>query len=343
LIQKADEDQETREYLEDVRTFILKESATENVDERNLRRRSSQLIDRGRDLIDKYRYADEVDYFLNCSDELMENISNDEFISILKHHAGIVANDLSYTDDSGVQHIDTEMLGKIRSVIVPIIADSLKYIPMTRIEGSDDKKDFWIDNIVLCAYDIIPDRVRVQIESDSELSVRDIEVKKAYTRLVVTLKEIRTELKDVDFYFHKKSFPEMTESGRFTLRLGGDGASLVITFNIEQTAGDPQPRLTNGTADFHIHKMDIDFDKSSLKHSVLVPMTTGLFKSRIHRTIESGVENNLQKMIDNVGVRLTESLAQVNRPLVSRLEAVKRTMQATEVAQTYEKRREKLE
>jgi len=299
-------------------------------------------MEKGRGLIEKYRYADELNDFLNSADKLMENINNDECVSLLKHHAGIVVSDLSYTDAAGKTHLDTDMLNKIRSIIVPIIADTLKYIPIPRIEDTDEYRDYWLDNIVLCGYDAVPEKVRVQIETDSELNVRDIEVKKSYTRLVLTLKEIKTELKDMDFYYKRKSFPEMTENGKFTLRLGGDGASLVIDFNIEQSSGKA-PVLTDGKATFNIHQMDIIYDKSSLTHALITPMITSMLKKSIQKNIEITVENTLQKLIDNIGNRLTEALAEVNRPLTSRLDFVKQTIMGTEIGQTFEKRREKLE
>jgi len=262
---------------------------------------------------------------------------------LLRHHAGIVASDLSYTDPSGETRLDTEVLDKLRSALIPILADAFKYIPVPKIEHVDHNKHYWVDNIVLCGFDVIPDRVKVHMESDSDLSIRDIEVKKSRTRLVVTLKEIRTELKNMDFYYNKKTFPQMTERGKFTLRLGGDGATLQLLFNIEQNATDRAPRLTDGRADFTIHKMDITFDKSTLTHDVLFPMFTTMFQPSIKNKIENEVENSLQKLIDNIAGRLSEALGEVNRPLLSRLENVKATLKCNEFGQAFEARKEKLE
>jgi hypothetical protein len=342
IIRKVDNDNETRQYLNELRAFIVEESAKQN-DEEALKRRINELIDRGRELSDKYRYADEVNAFLDSSDQLMENIKNDEMVSLLRHHAGIVASDLSYTDPSGETRLDTEVLDKLRSALIPILADAFKYIPVPKIEHVDHNKHYWVDNIVLCGFDVIPDRVKVHMESDSDLSIRDIEVKKSRTRLVVTLKEIRTELKNMDFYYNKKTFPQMTERGKFTLRLGGDGATLQLLFNIEQNATDRAPRLTDGRADFTIHKMDITFDKSTLTHDVLFPMFTTMFQPSIKNKIENEVENSLQKLIDNIAGRLSEALGEVNRPLLSRLENVKATLKCNEFGQAFEARKEKLE
>jgi len=344
LIRKVERDDETRAYLSNLREFILEDSIKENADERYLKERTKQLIDTGRYLVDKYRYGDEVNDFLDSLGELKDNIKNDSLVRVMKHHAGIVATDLQLTDpSSGEIKFDTELIGKIRTVILPVLADALKYIPIPKIQSSDENRSYWVDNIVLCGYDVVPDRVKVYLESESELSVRDIEVKKSYTRLVITLHEIRTELKDLDFYYNKKTFPQMEDSGRLSLRLGGDGATLTMYFNVEQNTPGAAPRLTDGKANFDIHNIDITYDKRTLTHDVLVPMLTALFKLNIQRAIEEEVEKNLQKLIDSVGSRLTEALIGVNRPLVSKLDVVKTAIQGTEVGQTYEARREKLE
>jgi hypothetical protein len=96
---------------------------------------------------------------------------------ILRQQAGILTADLSYMDIEGKTHVDTEMLSKLQSVILPVLAESLKYIPIPRIESKDYNREYWVDNIVLCGYDILPENIRFHLESDSELSIRDIETK----------------------------------------------------------------------------------------------------------------------------------------------------------------------
>jgi len=88
------------------------------------------------------KYEDELNNLFDCANTLMENIQNDEFVTVLRHHAGLVADELSYLDTEGRVQVDTEMLAKLRSVIVPVLAESLKYIPIPRIEDSNDNRDY---------------------------------------------------------------------------------------------------------------------------------------------------------------------------------------------------------
>jgi hypothetical protein len=204
LIEVVEEDERAKKFLRETREFIL-DTKNSEIDEEELKRRSRDLVSRGRELAQEFKYRYEVDDFFDRVQELFENIQNDEFVSVLRHHAGLVAKDISFVDTEGRNQIDFEMVGKLRDVVVPVLAETFKYIPVPRIEQSDKKRAYWVDNIVLCGYDVLPDNVRFQIESDSEVSIRDIETKKSHTRLIITLSKIRTELKNLDFYYEKKN------------------------------------------------------------------------------------------------------------------------------------------
>lgn len=318
--------------------------SAEYVQTEEFKQETSRLANEARDIAEEYKYADEVENFLDRSEELMSNIRNDEFVEVLRHHAGLVADDLSFVDTSGNIQLDIDMLGKIRNVLFPILAESLKYVPIPRIESSDNNRDFWVDNIVLCGYDILPDHIRVQLESDNDVSIRDIETKYSYTKLIITLGQIRTELKDLDFYYKKKTFPEMVDSGKMSIRIGGPrGATLKLTFRVEQSPTDKLPKFQEGSASFDIEKFDVTFDKNTISHDVLLPMISQLFKAQIKNLIENEVESNLGNLLGSLGDQLSQALSVVNRPLTSGLEQLRKVGKSNEFAQIYEKRQQKLE
>jgi hypothetical protein len=125
-------------------------------------------------------------------------------LQLLRYHAGIVQSDLSYVDNEGKLQVDTDMLSSLQKVLLPVLADALKYIPVPKISSSDANQEFSLDKIVLCSYDIIPENIRFHLETSSEFSLQDIEVKGTHTFLVIQLNQMLTELKDVEFYFKKK-------------------------------------------------------------------------------------------------------------------------------------------
>jgi hypothetical protein len=342
LIDIFENNPEFKQYLTEMKDFILTTKSEEEVQTEEFKQRSKNLANRGRELMEKFKDKNEVDDFLKSSEELINNIKNDEFVKLLRHQAGIVSSDLSYIDTEGKVQVDTDMLSKLQTVLLPILAESLKYIPMPKIESSDSWRDFSLDNIVLCGYDIIPENIHLHLESDTDLSLKDIESRGSYTHLVIRLDKFRTELKDMKFYYKKKSFPELMDSGLVTFRIAGDGATLQMVFSVEQNAGDA-PRLKEGYADFQIHNMEIEFDKSTLTHKLLVPMMTGWAKQNIQRQIEAVVVNSLTSVVQKLSENLTQTLSQVNRPFLGGLESARQAMKASELSQVYIRRREKLE
>jgi len=148
---------------------------------------------------------EDIQPFFDAADNMIENIKNDEFLQILRQQAGIIQSDISYVDSDGAVKVDTDMLGRLQNVLLPVLADALKYIPIPKIQSSDSKSEFWLDNIVICSYDIIPENIRFHLETDSEVSLRDLEHKTSNTHLVIHLDHLLTELKDVEFYYKKKN------------------------------------------------------------------------------------------------------------------------------------------
>jgi len=343
-----DNNTELQQYVLELKEFLLVSKSEEEVHSERFKHKSREFANRGRELMKQLKDVDEVDQFLTSCEEVIENIKHDEFVNLLRHQAGIIRSDISYTDIDGKVKIDTDMLSKLQSVLLPVLAENLKYLPMPRMESSNSDRDFWLDNIVLSGFDIIPENIHFHLESDSDLSLKDIETKGSYTHLVIRLDKFRTELKNMKFYYKKKTFPALEDNGTVTLRIGGDGARLNLVFTVEQNSPHAHPRLTEGYADFDIRQMDIEFDKSTLKHDVLLPMMTTLFKQQIQLQLEKIVEKNLTKVIQQLSDRITQTLEDINRrgqakcPFLKGLESAKIAMKTSELGQVAENRREKL-
>jgi len=342
LIQKTREDERLHSYLCELKQFILKAKSEQEIRSEAFKQQSKDLARRGRKLFSEFK-EDDFRPFLDSANLLVENIKNDEFLQLLRHHAGVLKSDLTYVDMQGKVQLDMDMLSRLQKVMVPALADALKYIPVPRISSSDQYREFWLDKIVLCSYDIIPENIKFHLESDSEFSFQDIEVKGTHTYLVIQLKHFRTELKDVEFYYKKKTFPELEDKGRVTFRIKGQGANLALTYNIEQKPEDKIPRIMEGNANFDISDLDIEFDTATIHHTVLVPMLTKMFKLQIKLQLEKEVEKNLKSWMGKLGELMTSTIAQTNRPFLSGLDAARKAIKSTEMGQVFQKRREKLE
>jgi hypothetical protein len=341
LIQAINHDPELKQYTNDLKTFVLSSKSEEEIRSEAFQRRTRELVDRGRYLMNKSKERNELDLFLESANELIENIKNDEYVKELRARAGIVRSDLTYLDSEGRTKLDVDMLVKLQTVLIPVLAETFTKIQIPRIESSDSKLDYWADNIVLCGYDILPDNVKFHVERDTELSIRELDTKGSHTRLVIHLDKLRTEVKNIEFYFKRKTFPALSDSGLVTFRIPENGAHLAIYFTVEDRPGETHPRLEEGYADFTIRKMDIEFDKSTLKHDMLIPMFTSLMKPTLKSKIEKAVETKLTSALKQLGDRLTLALGELNRQPV--FGSMKDTIKSSAPHQVFQQRREKLE
>jgi len=343
VIFEIKEHQDLQNYLSELKQFIISTKSEEEVKSEEFKQRSKDLANRGRQLF--YQLRDQLDFdpLFDSANEMIDNIKNDEFLQVLSHHAGVVQADLSYTDNEGKIQMATDMITNLQQVLIPIVADALKYIPLPRIESSNEERDFWLDNLVLCSYDIIPENIKFHLESDAEVSLRDIETKETRTYMVITLNKILTEIKNVKFWYNKKTIPTLTDSGLVTFRIKGNGARLRLTYNVVQGPEDKLPRVVEGKATFDISDMDIEFDKTTIKHDILLPMITQLFKLQIKAQMEYTVEKNLNGFLDKLGYLMTETIGKANRPFLSGLDLARKAVKSTQFAQVYEGRHQKLE
>jgi len=345
MVMKFQQNENLRTYISELKEFILLMRSEEEIRSEEFKEKSKDIARRGRSLMQEIKQEEEDDFnlFFEAANQMIENIKNDEFMQLLRYHAGIVQSDLSYVDSEGMVQPDTDRLSKLQDVLLPVLAEALKYIPVPRIYSSDKNREFWLDNIVLCGYDIIPENIRFHLETDSEISFRELQQKETHTYLVIQLDRLLTELKDVHFYYRKKTFPELEDSGVVTFRERGRGGRLTLVYNVYQGSEDFLPKIREGYARFDLSDIEIEFDKSTLKHDVLIPMLTSMFKLQITKQIEFQVEKNLNGWMNKLGEMLMTSLAQVNRPLLSGFEAARKAVKSTQMAQIFEKRREKLE
>jgi len=331
-----------KNYLAELKPFVLQVRTEEETRSERFRSESKMNAYRGRELMRELSEEEDLKHFLQACDDLINNIKRDEFLEILRKQAGIVQSDLTFVDSQGQTQVDTQSVLKLQSALLPVLVDALKFIPVPKIYVNDNEKEFWLDNIVLCSYDIVPQHIRFHIQSTSDVDVHEVEVK-SHTYLVIELTKLRTEIKDVEFFYLKKTFPHFEEHGKATFRIKGEGAKLTFTYTLDQSPNDILPKITRGHADLDISNMSIDFDKSTLKHDILIPMITKMFKAFIEQQIEKEVEKNLTGFIRKLGDRITQSLSEINKPFLSGLEAAKTVVKTSPLTQDLNSRREKLE
>jgi len=333
LIIKFDQNENFRGYLSELKQFILNPITEDVVYSKEFKQRSKELASNGRFLISKYEDDVHLKPFLYSAYDMIENIKNEEFLTLLRQHAGIVKSDISYVDSDHIVQVDNVLISKLQTVLLPAFTDALSNISLPRIHSNNDNREYWLDHILLSSHDIKPENIRCHLETEVTLS--DIQLEGTHTYFVIELDHLLTEVKDVDFFYRKKTFPSETDTGRVTFRGKGEGGRLRITFNVVQDPEGKLLRIEEGFVSFQISAMDIEFDKSKMKQEVWIPRLTKIFQNQVVKQIESQVETNLNGFMFKLRDTLMKTITESKRPFISSIEAAR---QAVKSARVYDKR-----
>jgi hypothetical protein len=96
----------------------------------------------------------------------------------------------------------------IRKVILPTLVEQVGYIPIPRIEYTDDKLDLVIENLTLQGRNLFPNIVEIAAQTHMKMSPYSTIKDEYHHTMTLTLSQIQADMRDVTFYFRKKSgFP----------------------------------------------------------------------------------------------------------------------------------------
>jgi len=201
-------------------------------------------------------------------------------------------------------------LKQLRTVIVPVLAYQIEYIPIPKIQGSNDKFEFSVDNLVFHGVEFIPGVVDFKVKDETKFNVHNLMTQSLNIKAVMIIHNIRTEFKDVMFWARKKTFPRIEEGGLVDISIGGEGLTLKIAWNI--TA------MINGPFMINVEKGKCELDELEIrihdaKHSHLANFATSLFSGTIKQMVAKSLVEELVHRVNAITDRLNSFLA--TRPM----------------------------
>ncbi|KAK0472851.1 hypothetical protein IW261DRAFT_1506212 [Armillaria novae-zelandiae] len=250
-----------------------------------------------------------TDRFFNGTGTWLNGIGDDP---INRKFAGgwtRLMKDLLFAED-GALTFKTELWGDIRKVVIPMLVEKVGYVPIPRIEYTDDTVDIVIDNLSLSSRNLFPNIVSVESHnymSFSPYSANQEGTEESWHEIKLTLGQIQADLRDVAFYFNKKSgMPKAKDSGLADIVLGGQGLTATV-----HLASSPK---SDSTSVFTIKKDIVKVD--SLKFSVrdskhdflyktLKPLVMGIVKKQIEKVVGDAIQTGFE-YVDGVLVSVRQ-------------------------------------
>ena len=259
--------------------FIMQDAATEEW---------NQLSDKGNFLLrDRYKdhtnhVLDEIKFFGNQFDE---DAQNKRFAASLQK----LFNDLG-NDQNGKPTFKSHLVKDLSSVVVPGIFESVRYVPVPRIEYSDPMVDAVIENLVIEGNNLAPNSF--ELGSDNYFRWGRKTVTSANkNKVMVSVSGVQMDLRDVSYYVNKKQgFPSLKDTGVMDIFMGGSGFSFKIA--METADKSDQQHF------FKINKVDVDIKSLTIKlkqskHKTLF----NVFRPLMFAILRPAVGKVLEKLI----------------------------------------------
>ncbi|CAL1710558.1 unnamed protein product [Somion occarium] len=302
LYDDSQKDEELKEWFKSVDAYIRKVLLEPGyVLDSDCNSQANQLREGGRQFYDE-KYKSHFDNLFSTAGDWFRAFGDDPLNKRFGEDWARLTKDLLF-DDEGSLKFKSDLWMDVRKVILPSIIDQVGYVPIPRIEYTDDALDIVIENLALSGRNLFPNIVSVEAHNFVKFSPYNAIQDESFHEFTFTFAQIQSDMKDVAFYFRKKTGIKLTDSGLADVLLGGSG--LTVTAHV-RSSSDPASVFT--VKDVHVKVDTLKFSIRDSKHDTLYntlrPLATGLVKKQLQKAIEGAVRTGLEYVDGQlVGVR----------------------------------------
>ena len=259
--------------------FIMQDAATEEW---------NQLSDKGNFLL-KERYKDHtnrvLDEFKFFGQQFDEDAQNKRFAASMQKLFTELGN-----DENGKPAFKKHLVKDVSQVIVPGVFESVRYVPVPRIEYTDHMIDAIIENLVIESDNLAPNSFEFASDNYFRWGRKTV-TSKNKNKVMVSVSGVQMDLRDVSYYVNKKQgFPSIKDTGVMDIFMGGSGFSFKIAMETADKS-DRQHFFKINTVTVDIKSLTIKLKQS--KHKTLF----NLFRPLMFAVLRPAVGKVLEKLI----------------------------------------------
>ncbi|KAL9603033.1 MAG: hypothetical protein Q9219_001397 [cf. Caloplaca sp. 3 TL-2023] len=296
LYRDADRDPELKNWFKSIDGYIRKCLKQEGfIMQDGANEEWNQLYDHGHFLLrERYRdhtnrVLDEVKFFGLQFDE---DPMNKKFANSMNKLFTELGN-----DENGKPVFKSHLVKDLSNVIVPGVFESVRYVPIPRIEYSDPMIDAIVENLVIESDNLAPNSFEFGSDNYFRWGRKTV-TNKNKNKVMVSVSGVQMDLKDVSYYINKKQgFPSIKDTGVMDIHMGGTGFS----FKIAMETADK----SDGQHFFKINKVDVDMkslkirlkeSKHKLLFNIFKPLLFGVVKPAISKVLEKLIKDQVHQL-----------------------------------------------
>ena len=295
IYRDADKDPELKGWFKQIDTYVrkcLKESGFIMQD--SATSEWNQLYDRGQFLL-RDRYRDHTNRILDetkfLADQFDQDPQNKRFAASLNK----LFNDLG-NDENGKPTFKKHLITDLSTVILPGMFESVRYVPIPRIEYSDKMMDAIVENLVIESDNLTPNSLEIGSDNLFKWGRKTV-ASKNKNKILVAVSGVQMDLKDVSYYVNKKEgFPSVKDKGVMDIFMGGTGLSFKIAMETADKS-DRQHFFKINTVSVDVKNLKIKLKQSNHKllFNVFKPLLFSVVRPVVQKVLEKQIRDSVHQ------------------------------------------------
>ncbi|KAF2126553.1 hypothetical protein P153DRAFT_369245 [Dothidotthia symphoricarpi CBS 119687] len=320
IYKAADRDPELRRWFTRLDSFIRRSLQRQGfILEDQWNEEWSSIYDEGHNLL-RGRYRGLTDRVTDEFQYIGEQFDADEQNTAFANSVNKLFADLGQ-DENGQTTFKPHLLKDVTEVILPGFFESVQYIPIPRIEYSDNMVDAIVENLVIEGDNLTPNSIEFGSDNFWRWGRKTVS-STSKNKMMLSVSGVQMDLRDVSYYVKRKQgFPSITDMGVMDIFMGGSGFS----FKVEMETADRARENHAQTHFFKVTKVDTDVSNLSVKikksnhkllFSMFKPLLLKVMRPVIQRVLEKQIKdsvNQLDGMLYDVKVEADRAEAEAKR------------------------------
>lgn len=294
LIDDAKDDEEFRRWFQSVGAYSRKVLLEPGyVLEQKCNSEGCEIRDSGRHFYDE-KYKSHFDHLFDSIGTWFSSMSEDPLNQRFGDDWARFTRDLLF-DREGSLKFKPDLWMDIRKVIIPSIVDRVGHVPIPRVEYTDDSLDLVVENLTLQGRNLFPNLVEIEASNSMKFSPYNTVNDSNRHEFKLTLKQIQADMRDVAFYYRKKTgIPKIADSGLADVLLGGGG--LTVTVDLASADKDKSSifKVRSVRVKVHSLKFSIHGSKRDYLYKTLRPLATVLIKRQIQKAVADAIKTGME-------------------------------------------------
>ncbi|KAG1792741.1 uncharacterized protein HD556DRAFT_1377609 [Suillus plorans] len=294
LIDDARRDDEFRNWFHRLNTYIRKVLLEAGfVLEDNCNREGHEILESGRHFWD-HKYKDHFDNLFDTIGKWFSAMGEDPLNKRFGEDWARLTHDLLF-DSEGSLKFKADLWSDIRNLILPTMMKEVGYVPIPRVEYTDDALDLVVENLTLQGRNMFPNVISMEAFNFLKFSPHDAIQDERHHEFTITLAQIQADMRDVAVYYNKKTgFPKAKDSGLADIILGGQG----MTVTIHLVSADRDRSSVFKVKNVHVKVDSLKFSIRDAKYNFLYttfkPIMTTVVKSHIQKAVAQAIRTGLE-------------------------------------------------